>query len=101
MVRTMVWCGRGCQNHSFSGTWIFSILGSILKHFGANMDPKSDVDSSWKLYMAILALLVGYVDTMWFLSNPGQGQESWVGQALKLNRSVSGAQYQQITDYNC
>jgi hypothetical protein len=33
MVKTMVSCGRGCQNHSFSGTWIFSILGSILMVF--------------------------------------------------------------------
>ena len=33
MVKTMVWCGRGCQNHSFSGTWIFSIWDSILMVF--------------------------------------------------------------------
>ena len=33
MVKTMVWCGRGCQNHSFSGTWIYSIRDSILMVF--------------------------------------------------------------------
>ena len=33
MVKTMVWCGRGWQNHSFSGTWIFSIWDSILMVF--------------------------------------------------------------------
>ena len=76
MVKTMVWCRRGCQNHSFSGTWIFLILGSILCHFAAKMEPKSDVESSWKPYMAILALLLWHADSMWFLSSPGQGQES-------------------------
>ena len=84
MVKTMVWRGRGCQNHSFSGTWIFSILDSILCHFGAKMDPKSDVDASWKPYMAILALLLWHADSMWFLSSPGQGQESWEPWAWRL-----------------
>ena len=65
------------------------------------MDPKSDVDASWKPYMVILALLLWKADSMWFLSSPGQDQESWEPWALKLNRSVSGAQYQQITDCNC
>ena len=77
MVKTMAGCGKGCQNHSFSGTWISSILGSMSCHFGAKMDPKSDVDASWKLYMVILALLLWNTDSMWFLSSPGQDQESW------------------------
>ena len=41
MAKTMVWCGRGCQNHISIVIWIFSILGSILKVF-----------LSWKLYQS-------------------------------------------------
>ena len=65
------------------------------------MDPKSDVDASWKLYMVILALLLWNADSIWFLSSPGQGQESWEPWALEVIRVVSRAQYQQITDCSC
>ena len=27
MAKTMVWCGRGCQNQIVIGTWVFSIFG--------------------------------------------------------------------------
>ena len=72
MVKTMVWCGRGCQNHSFSGTLIFSIA-----LFHIVFEPKLIPNAFWKPYMVILALLLRKADSMLFLSSPRQDQESW------------------------
>jgi hypothetical protein len=43
MVKTTIWCERGCQNHIFSGTLIFSILGSILVVFLIENGTKVDM----------------------------------------------------------
>ena len=33
MAKTVVWCERGCQNHTFTETGISSILGFIWRSF--------------------------------------------------------------------
>ena len=41
MAKTVVWCERGCQNHTFTETGISSILGFIWRSFWKQKGYKS------------------------------------------------------------
>ena len=67
MAKTVVWCERGCQNHTFTETGISSILGFVLEVIlEAKMIQKWKCGSLWGSSVGKWgSLLAGWLAAGW------------------------------------